>query len=125
MADFTPLFEKYGAEYDLDPRLGMALSNHESGGDPSRIGRDGEVGLMQILPSTGREVANRLGIKNPDLRDPETNIRIGMSYLNDRLKEGEAAAAKNPAINATDYGLMGYNGGPDSARWSPAVYTYP
>ncbi len=44
----------------------------------------GAVGLMQIMPKTGREVANRLkwsSYSRHDLFDPIKNIRLGVYYL--------------------------------------------
>jgi hypothetical protein len=51
----------------------------ESGYDPSVIGADGEIGLMQVLPSTARMMgfAGTLA----ELAAPATNIHYGVTYL--------------------------------------------
>ncbi len=51
----------------------------ESGFNPNAIGTSGEIGLMQILPSTAR----MLGFvgSNSDLAQPETNVHYGVTYL--------------------------------------------
>jgi hypothetical protein len=56
-----------------------AVMRVESRYDPMASGRDGEVGLMQILPTT----AAMLGFSGTlaELREPRTNIRLGATYL--------------------------------------------
>jgi soluble lytic murein transglycosylase len=42
------------------------------------------MGLMQLLPATGEELAHRMGIdwKGPDtLFDPTVNVKLGTAYL--------------------------------------------
>jgi soluble lytic murein transglycosylase-like protein len=50
----------------------------ESGYNPAAIGGVGEVGLMQILPSSARMLG--FGVSNADLAMPATNIRYGVRY---------------------------------------------
>lgn len=40
-----------------------------------------QLGLMQIMKETGMEVANEIGMEDPDLKNPELNINIGTKYL--------------------------------------------
>jgi soluble lytic murein transglycosylase len=50
------------------------------------VSRAGAVGLMQIMPETGRRVAKKMGFeafRAERLHDPEVNLRIGMAYLQD------------------------------------------
>jgi soluble lytic murein transglycosylase-like protein len=59
-------------------RLVEAIIWVESRGNPNIIGTDGEIGLMQILPSTARQ----MGVNNPaSLYNPEINIKTGSGYL--------------------------------------------
>ena len=69
---------------DLDPGLVVAVIEVESAGYHLAVSHVGAMGLMQLLPSTGRELAMRLGIhwKGPDtLFDPIINVRLGTAYL--------------------------------------------
>ena len=55
----------------------------------------GALGLMQIMPSTGRQLARSLALRHVDLLDPEQNIHLGSTYLRQLLKlfEGNATLA--------------------------------
>jgi len=73
----------------LDPCLVAGLIRQESLFQPDAHSPAGAVGLMQIMPATGRRLAAKLGMKNfrrADLLDPEINIRLGTAYLAE-LKE--------------------------------------
>ncbi len=61
----------------VDPVLIQAVIEVESGGNPRAVSRSGAIGLMQIMPSTGRY----LGYTRADLFDPEKNIEAGTKYL--------------------------------------------
>ena len=73
----------------------------------------GALGLMQVMPRTGRQVAKRLNIRwrgNNTLINPSTNIRIGSFYLAEQLKR-----FGHPALAAA-----AYNAGPHRvSRWLP------
>lgn len=53
----------------------------ESGYNPNAVSPKGAVGLMQLLPSTFEEEAKALGIRNPNIRDPQQNVMVGSAYL--------------------------------------------
>lgn len=90
----------------LDLALVMAVMHVESRFHNFAISPAGAIGLMQILPSTGEEVARREGIPwhgSQTLLDPATNVRLGTAYLrelSDRYR-GDLRAA-----------LAAYNWGP-------------
>ena len=77
----------------IPPALGHAVATVESGWNPAAVGADGEVGLMQVLPST----AAMLGFRGTlaELADPATNVRLGVQYLGDAwfLARGDLCAA--------------------------------
>jgi soluble lytic murein transglycosylase len=71
-------------ERGFDPVLIMSIIQVESGFRIKQRGRHGEIGLMQIKPSTGRWVAKKFGIPwygKKTLENPLDNIRIGTAYL--------------------------------------------
>lgn len=71
-------------EHGLDALLLLALIDHESRYDPRARGPRGSLGLMQIRPFVGEDVARRLGIPwegKETLVDPALNVRIGVGYL--------------------------------------------
>lgn len=68
----------------LDPVLVMAVIHVESRFNNFAVSPVGALGLMQILPSTGEELAAQLGIAwhGPQtLFDPIVNVRLGVTYL--------------------------------------------
>lgn len=76
----------------IDPRLAVALAYQESKLNPSASGGKGEIGIMQVMPSTGKG----LGFSVEDLKDPSKNIQAGLTYLKqglDRYKDPVLAAA--------------------------------
>ena len=99
----------YSAEFGLDPSLTAAVIFCESGYDPNAKSRVGATGLMQLMPATAEEVAQKLGIEGfteEMLADPDTNIRMGCYYLSGMVSE--FGTAKNA--------LAAYNAGPGRTR---------
>lgn len=74
----------------LDPYLVAAIVRTESGWRPSAVSTRGAIGLMQIMPETGRWAARQLGLDGFTeqwLFDPEINLRIGCWYLAELKRE--------------------------------------
>ncbi len=70
--------------HGLDPFFVMAIIAGESSFNPDARGPVGEIGLMQLRPSTGKWMAKR--VKAPwkgerTLRDPVANIKLGTAYV--------------------------------------------
>lgn len=72
--------EKYG----LDPVFLMAVVQNESSFNPEMRGSFGEIGLMQVKPSTAQWICDLYKIKykgDKSLLDPVSNIRIGAAFM--------------------------------------------
>ena len=72
--------EKYG----FDPVFLLAVIKSESSFNPEAIGGVGEIGLMQVTPSTAKWIAEKSGLPwkgDKSLKNPVTNIQIGAAYL--------------------------------------------
>ncbi len=70
--------------HEIDPNLVLAVIHIESRGNAYALSPVGAMGLMQIMPPTGEELAARLGIPwsgSQTLFDPLLNVRIGIAYL--------------------------------------------
>ncbi|HXF04816.1 MAG TPA: transglycosylase SLT domain-containing protein [Blastocatellia bacterium] len=97
--------------HGLDPYLVAGLIRQESGFLVRARSVANARGLMQIIPSTGRLVARRYGLRRfrPDqLYDPALNIRLGTAYLADMIQR----------FGRIEYALAAYNAGPlRVARW--------
>lgn len=107
---YKDVLVKYSNEYKIDPLLAASIIKVESSFYSGAKSPKGAVGLMQIMPDTGREIAIKLGIRpftNSDLYDPEVNIRIGLYYLARLRKEFDGN------IPLT---LAAYNGGKGNVK---------
>lgn len=103
---YQALIDRHARDFGLDPPLVAAVIDNESGFDPRKRSPDGAVGLMQVMPETGRLAARALGIEDyddADLWDPDVNVRVGCWYLGTLLErfDGDLVAA-----------LAAYNAGP-------------
>ncbi|UCE87156.1 MAG: lytic transglycosylase domain-containing protein [Deltaproteobacteria bacterium] len=70
--------------HQVTPSLVLAVMHVESRYNNFAVSPVGALGLMQVMPQTGAEVASWLGIRYvgpQSLFDPETNVAIGVAYL--------------------------------------------
>jgi soluble lytic murein transglycosylase-like protein len=70
--------------HEIDPNLVLAVIHIESRGNTFALSPVGAMGLMQIMPPTGEELAEQLDIPwrgSQTLFDPLLNVRIGIAYL--------------------------------------------
>jgi len=99
---------EYTEYYNLAPELVSSLINAESSFDKDSISSAGAVGLMQILPTTAVEIAEKLGRNGYDLHNPSDNIEFGCYYLKYLIDyyEGDivyALCAYNAGLNNVSY----------------------
>ena len=101
---YRDLLNKYAGIYKIDPLLVAAIIKVESKFSPKARSQVGAIGLMQIMPFTGKEIADKLKIDNfqqHDLYVPEINIKIGFYYLNELRREfGDDQVAILASYNA-------------------------
>jgi soluble lytic murein transglycosylase len=96
----------------LDPFVVAALIGQESTFDPTARSPANAYGLMQLVPTTARRFARSAGVQysRRGLTDPETNIRLGTTYLA-RLVE---------QFGDVHLALASYNAGDSRVRrWLP------
>jgi soluble lytic murein transglycosylase len=87
--DFWSLIRPHAERRQLDPYLMAALVAQESTFIPDIRSPANAIGLMQIVPSTGRRYARVLGIRrfSPSmLQRPETNVQLGTAYYSDLVR---------------------------------------
>lgn len=97
-------------ENHVEPQLVLALIRHESGFNPKVKSYAGAYGLMQLLPSVGREIAKTLlgesGLRARQLLDPDTNVKLGTRYLREILNfYGDNLPLALAAYNAGPYAV--------------------
>lgn len=71
-------------KHRFDPIFLMAVIQRESSFRPEARGTSGEIGLMQLMPDTGRWIASKIQMKWSDsrtLQDPVSNVILGAQYL--------------------------------------------
>lgn len=78
-ASYRALAESEARRAGLPSEIADAVMAVESGYDPRAIGSSGEIGLMQVMPSTARMLG--FAGSNEALAAPETNIHYGVTYL--------------------------------------------
>jgi soluble lytic murein transglycosylase-like protein len=89
----------------LPPYLVFGIIRQESAFDTNAQSWAGARGLMQLMPSTARELAVKIGLPytHDKLSDPEFNVRLGTTYFSHVLGLFDGNV---------DLALAGYNGGP-------------
>lgn len=110
---YSALVSQYAVAYGVPASLAHAVITVESNYRPNMLGGAGEVGLMQIKPSTARMMGYSGGAKG--LFNPETNIKFGMKYL---------AMAHELAGGDTCGTILRYNAGHGARRMNPVSAAY-
>jgi membrane-bound lytic murein transglycosylase MltF len=99
------LFQKYGHKYGFDPLMLAAQGYQESGLRQDAKSHVGAIGVMQLMPATGKELA--VG----DIHQIEPNIHGGAKYM-DQLMTRYFADAKFSEQDRTLFAFASYNCGP-------------
>jgi membrane-bound lytic murein transglycosylase MltF len=103
------LFRKYGAQYDLDYLLMAAQGYQESTLDQNVKSPVGAVGVMQVMPPTGRE------LKVGDISQVEPNIHAGVKYMRFMMDQYYKDEPMDP-LNKALMTFASYNAGPGRVR---------
>ncbi|RKX68890.1 hypothetical protein DRP53_09770 [candidate division WOR-3 bacterium] len=99
---FLPSLKETGIELPLL----AALIWQESNFNPGAVSPAGAIGLLQIMPRTGRLIGQELSESDPDLYRADLSIRYGSYYLKKLRRE----------LGSWLYALIGYNAGPHRVR---------
>jgi soluble lytic murein transglycosylase-like protein len=98
---YAEVIDPLAADLGLPDHLVYGLVREESYFDPRVVSSAGAVGLSQLMPSTAASVAQKLRLVDPDLRDPATNLAIGLRHFRDLVR----------AAGSTPKALLAYNAG--------------
>jgi len=98
---------KYSVLNGLDPYLVASLVRQESEFNALALSRANAVGLMQLLPNTGKTVAKQVKLKGysaPQLYTPAVNLELGTRYFKEMVDKYNGQF---------EYALAAYNAGTD------------
>ncbi len=102
-------FQKYGNQYNVDFLLMMAQGFQESRLDQNAKSQVGAVGVMQVMPATGKDM------KVGDIRQIDPNINAGIKYIRfmiDQYYKDEPMDELNKGL----FAFASYNAGPARIR---------
>ncbi|MGA7557372.1 MAG: transglycosylase SLT domain-containing protein [Terriglobales bacterium] len=104
---YWPDLRKYSELNGLDPYLVASLIRQESEFNAAALSRANAVGLMQLLPKTGKTVAKQVKLKGysaPQLYTPAVNLELGTRYFKEMVDKYNGQF---------EYALAAYNAGTD------------
>jgi len=102
--------KRYSVANHLDPYLVASLIRQESEFNPGAVSRVNALGLMQVMPATGKKLAKEERIRRfrPELLLlPGTNIQLGTRYFKELLDQFNGRP---------EYALAAYNAGSDRVQ---------
>jgi membrane-bound lytic murein transglycosylase MltF len=99
------LFRKYGTQYHFDYLLLLAQGYQESQLSQKKRSAVGAIGVMQLMPATGKEM------KVGNIAKVEPNVHAGSKYM-DQLMETYFPDAELDEENRTLFAFAAYNAGP-------------
>lgn len=110
----------FADQYNVDPRLVVAMIIAESDFNPNSTSRTGAMGLGQLMPGTARE----LGVNNA--YDPMENLRGSISYLRSRLDTfaDKAAPGGGMSFEQVALAMAAYNAGTNAVKKYNGVPPY-
>lgn len=107
------LVKEFSAKYGVDEFLVYSIIREESRFQKDAVSISGAIGLMQLIPSTGKGTAEKVGIngyRTDMLYIPNINVQLGTAYFKKVLEEFDGNVV---------FAIASYNGGPNNvARWA-------
>lgn len=89
----------------IDPVITIGQIHIESNFNPFCVGKQGEIGLMQLLPSAQADAFKAEGLKQDEVFWIKNNIHLGVKYTKEQMKRFNGSVA---------LALSGYNAGPNA-----------
>jgi len=103
------MFRKYGSQYNLDWMLMAAQGYQESRLDQSARSQVGAIGVMQVMPETGKD------LKVGDITEVDPNIHAGVKYVRFMINQYYANEPMTD-LNKGLFAFAAYNAGPGRIR---------
>lgn len=115
---YIPLVKKYSEEYKIDWVLVLAVMKQESRFNHEAVSYKGAYGLMQIMPITQIELAEKIGVE--EASTPRNNIKAGIYHL----KSLYATFKNIPRENRICLTLAAYNAGLGRVQDAQKIASY-
>jgi len=101
--------KNWSQQRQLNPLLVTALMRQESRFEKKIRSSVGATGLMQVMPSTGKWIAEKIKLEKFDLENPDDNIKLGTWYLDHTHEQYD---------NNSLLAIASYNAGPGNvSKW--------
>jgi soluble lytic murein transglycosylase len=107
---YESALRREAAKNDFDPMFAAGLIRQESTFQADAVSHANAIGLMQVLPKTGKLLAKQLKVRyaKNKLFEPDYNIELGMVYIASLVRQ----------TGALEYAAAAYNAGEDRiAAW--------
>jgi soluble lytic murein transglycosylase len=107
---YEAALRREAARNDFDPMFAAGLIRQESTFQADAVSHANAIGLMQVLPKTGKLLARQLKVRYTKNRlfEPDFNIEVGMAYIANLVRQ----------TGALEYAAAAYNAGEDRiAAW--------
>jgi soluble lytic murein transglycosylase len=107
---YEAALRREAARNNFDPMIAAGLIRQESTFQADAVSHANAIGLMQVLPKTGKLLAKQLKVRyvKTKLFEPDYNLQLGMLYIASLLR----------ATGAPEYALAAFNAGEDRiAAW--------
>jgi soluble lytic murein transglycosylase len=107
---YEAALRREAAKNDFDPMFAAGLIRQESTFQADAVSPKNAIGLMQVLPKTGKLLARQLKVRytKDKLFEPDFNIELGMAYIANLVRE----------MGGFEYAAAAYNAGEDRiAAW--------
>ena len=107
---YEAALRREAAKNDFDPMFAAGLIRQESTFQADAVSPKNAIGLMQVLPKTGKLLAKQLKVRytKNKLFEPDFNIEVGMAYIANLVRE----------MGGFEYAAAAYNAGEDRiAAW--------
>jgi len=101
--------KRFSTRNELDPYLVASLIRQESEFNPGAVSNKNAVGLMQLLPKTGKLVAKEEKLRHfkaNSLLTPGVNLQLGTKYFRTMVDK----------FGSFEYALAAYNAGDDRVK---------
>ena len=107
---YPDTFITHARQANIPVQWSLAIARQESAFMPDAKSKSGALGLMQLMPSTAKSVAKKIGVSyanNTSLTEPNLNVRLGTHYLGQMLRRFDnnrilASAAYNAGPGRVD-----------------------